>query len=576
MTKNNRVEIFDTTLRDGMQTPGLAADAYTRRELALLVDRLGVDHIEAGWPGAGNPAVDDFFKSPSETTAELVAFGMTKRSGRSAANDETLSAVLNAGTKSVCIVAKTDVDHVEQALGVTKEENLDLIRETVEHAVKLGKDVTIDCEHFFDGYKKDSDYAIQCVQTAIKAGAKRIVFCDTNGGSFPHEISQIVSGLVNVRQSMDGYKDTIFGIHTHNDRGLATANTLAAVAAGCRHVQGTVNGIGERTGNANLIEVIPNLIDMGFDCGRATDCVHELTHVSREVNRYLGLEDNPYASFVGRHAGAQKAGLHASAFVKNPDLYRFTDPTRFGNNERVTLSAQAGASNVYPFLQAVGLQLDKTNPKTKLRVIEILRQVGSAESNGYQLENAPQTAEVMCLKTLSRGGKLSRLFNLVVEHSLTNENRKNALGHMVTVNRAVITVLDQDHNEQMHVAEGNGPVDALDKAMRFNLEKEYPDLAGLSLEDFKVRIINHEGTESKTQVTIRSRNGSGDDIITQGVGPDIIEASKKALVHSYISYLVRHHPEVIKEINETYGVSEPTEPRQQMAASGARTAVAPK
>ena len=517
-----RVYLYDVTLRDGAQTQGVDFGVADKVALARELDRLGVDYIEGGWPGA-NPTDDAFFGNPpSLKRARLSAFGMTRRSGRSAENDPGLSAVLGVKAPCVCLVGKTWDFQVEVALGVSRDENVAMIRDSIAHAKTKAGEVLFDAEHFFDGYKANPDYALQCLDVAYKAGARWIVLCDTNGGTLPHEVEAIVAA---VATRIPG---THLGIHCHNDTENAVANSLAAVRAGVRQVQGSLNGLGERCGNANLISIIPSLmLKMGYDVGLSDADLTHLTHVSRLLDERLNRAPQRNAPYVGESAFAHKGGLHVSAVEKDPRTYEHVAPELIGNQRNIVISDQAGRSNLLARFREIGLDVDPKNPKIG-GLIDIVKQ---REFDGYSYDGADASFELLARRALESVPEFFKLASFRV----IDERRWNAKGEVVTLSEATIKV-DVNGGHVMTVAEGNGPVNALDTALRKALLPYYPALSGLRLVDYKVRILTpNEGTAAVTRVMIESADETGVRWSTVGVSGNVIDASYIAL-HDSLTY----------------------------------------
>jgi 2-isopropylmalate synthase len=522
-----RLYLFDTTLRDGQQMNGVDFTLADKLRLIELSGRLGLDYIEAGYPGA-NPTDTALFNEPRETPARLTAFGMTRRPGRSAANDPGLNATLNAIADAVCLVAKASAYQVRVALQVEEDENLAAIRDSVLAAKEAGREVLVDCEHFFDGFKEKPDYALACAQVAYDAGARWVVLCDTNGGTLPHEIEAIVG---EVAQSVPG---EYLGIHAHDDTGQAVANSLAAVRAGARQIQGTLNGLGERCGNANLCTLIPTLLlkpDFSgrFETGVPAERLGELTHLSRTLDEMLNRAPDPHAPYVGASAFATKAGIHASAIMKDPATYEHVPPERVGNRRRVMVSDQAGRSNVLAELDRLGIPVAKDDP----RLSRLLDEVKTREAGGYAYEAADASFALLARRIL---GGVPDYFT-VERFSVSVERRYNVRGEMVTVAEAIVKVRIGEE-VMISAAEGNGPVNALDLALRKDLGKYQPLIAGLKLTDYRVRILDG-GTEAVTRVLLESADETGERWTTVGVSPNIIDASFQALSDSIVWKLVK-------------------------------------
>ncbi len=516
MADDKRVYLFDSTLRDGAQTQGVDFSADDKAAIALALDRIGIDYVEGGWPGA-NPTDDAFFGAPPTLKrARLVAFGMTRRPGRSAENDPGLNALLNAKTPAVCMVGKSWDFHVDVALGISNSENLEMIAESVAHAKTRRDEIMFDAEHFFDGYKANPSYALDCALAAYKAGARWVVLCDTNGGTLPHEIERIVG---EVTQRIPG---THLGIHCHNDTENAVANSLAAVRAGVRQVQGTLNGLGERCGNANLVSLIPSLmLKTDFKTGLSDKDLAQLTHVSRLLDERLNRAPNRHAAYVGDSAFAHKGGLHVSAVEKDPRTYEHIEPTRVGNRRHIVVSDQSGRANILARFREIGFEVDASNPK----VAALVETVKQREFDGYAYDGAEASFELLARRAI---GGLPELFKLS-RFRVMDERRWNARGELITESEATVNV-EVGSEATMTVAIGNGPVNALDTALRKALLPHYPQLADMRLVDFKVRILTPQaGTEAITRVMIESADKNGERWSTVGVSPNIIDASYEAL-----------------------------------------------
>jgi 2-isopropylmalate synthase len=522
-----RLYLFDTTLRDGAQTNGVDFTLADKFAIAGLLDDLGIDYVEAGYPGA-NPTDTAFFAEPRKLKAKVTAFGMTRRPGRSASNDPGLAALLEAEADAICFVAKSWDYHVRVALETTEEENLASIRDSVRAAKAKGREVLLDCEHFFDGFKAKPAYALACAQAAYDEGVRWIVLCDTNGGTLPHEIERIVG---EVCKKIPG--DHV-GIHAHNDTEQAVANSFAAVRAGARQIQGTLNGLGERCGNANLTSIIPTLklkpdFAERFEIGVPDAKLRGLAHVSHRLDEMLNRAPNRHAAYVGESAFATKAGIHASAIVKEPATYEHIAPEQVGNRRKLLVSDQSGRSNVLAELERIGLALDKDDR----RVVRLLDEVKEREASGYAYEAADASFELLARRML---GQVPHYFD-VEKFDVNVEHRVNAKGERVTVSQAVVKV-KVDDDLLISVAEGNGPVNALDLALRKDLGKYQVFITGLKLTDYRVRILN-AGTQAVTRVLIESTDESGEHWTTIGVSPNIIDASFQALMDSIVYKLLK-------------------------------------
>jgi 2-isopropylmalate synthase len=521
-----RLYLFDTTLRDGAQTNGVDFTLADKVAIARLLDELGVDYVEAGYPGA-NPTDTNFFAEPRKLRAKVTAFGMTRRPGRSTSNDPGLAALLEAKADAICFVAKSWDYHVRVALETTEEENLASIRDSVRAAKARGREVLLDCEHFFDGYKAKPAYALACAKAAYDEGARWVVLCDTNGGTLPHEVEKIVGEVCAIIPG-----DHV-GIHAHNDTEQAVANTFAAVRAGARQIQGTLNGLGERCGNANLVSIIPTLklkpeFADRFEIGVSDQKLHSLAHVSHALDEILNRAPNRHAPYVGESAFATKAGIHASAIVKEPATYEHVAPERVGNRRKLLVSDQSGRSNVLAELERIGLSVDKNDP----RVIRLLDEVKEREAIGYAYEAADASFELLARRML---GTVPKFFDVSYFDVKVEQRGQNGGAEVLTT--AVVKV--KVGNEMLiNAAEGNGPVNALDVALRKDLGKYQKYIGGLKLTDYRVRILNG-GTEAVTRVLIESADESGEHWTTVGVSPNIIGASFQALMDSIIYKLVK-------------------------------------
>ncbi len=517
MTKD-KIYLFDTTLRDGAQTEGVDFSIEDKNKITNVLSNIGVDYIEGGWPGA-NPVDTKFFSNPPQTkNSTFTAFGMTKRSGRSADNDPSLASLMNANTSAVCVVGKTWDFHVKVALGIENDENLKNIKETADHFIKNKKEFLFDAEHFFDGYKANPNYALDCLKQAYDAGARWIVLCDTNGGTLPNEIKEIVT---KVSKTIPGKN---LGIHAHNDTENAVANSLAAVECGARQIQGTINGLGERCGNANLMSIIPTLclkrsFSDKFNVNISKEKLSSLTECSRLLDEILNRKPNKNMAYVGASAFSHKGGLHVSAVKKDPKTYEHIDPKLIGNHRNIIISNQAGRSNILSRLEKYGIKIDAKNPKVQ----KILDEVKDREFSGYSYDGADASFELLANRLL---GKVPNYLK-VKSYNVNISKSDNIL-----TNANVVFLIDG--KEISCDGEGNGPVNALDNAIRTNfkkVEKYYNFFADLKLLDYKVRILN-TGTEATTRVLIESTDKTGISWFTVGVSPNIIEASFKALIDS--------------------------------------------
>ncbi len=524
-----KIYLFDTTLRDGQQTPGIDFSVEDKISIATMLDQFGIDYVEGGYPGA-NPTDTAFFARKRTAHASFVAFGMTKRAGVSASNDPGLTQLLQAKSDAVCFVAKTWDYHVEVALGCTNEENLASIRDSVEAAVTAGKEAMVDCEHFFDGYKANPGYALACAKAAYQAGARWVVLCDTNGGTQPLEIRAIVEAVIAA-----GVPGSALGIHAHNDTGQAVANSLAAVEAGVRQIQGTLNGIGERCGNANLVTIIPTLVlkesyAERFETAIDREKLVELTGLSHAFDELLNRSPDHQAPYVGASAFATKAGIHASALLKDPKTYEHVPPESVGNFRKVMVSDQGGKANFINELKRRGIEVAKDDP----RLDTLIAIVKEREATGYAYEGADASFELLARRTL---GSVPDFF-AIEGFRVMVERRFDANGKLKTVSEAVVK-LEIDGNKVMSVAEGDGPVNALDIALRKDLGKYQGEIEDLELVDFKVRILNG-GTEAITRVLIESADDTGARWWTVGVSENIIDASFQALMDSIVYKLMKN------------------------------------
>ncbi len=513
-----KIYIFDTTLRDGAQTEGVDFSIEDKNKIANVLSEIGVDYIEGGWPGA-NPVDTNFFSNPPKTKKSIfTAFGMTKKTGRSANNDPGLASLMNANSQAVCVVGKTWDFHVRVALGIKNEENLENIKETAKHFVKNNKEFLFDAEHFFDGYKANPNYALDCLKNAYDMGARWLVLCDTNGGTLPNEVKEIVSKVSKVIPGKN------LGIHAHNDTENAVANSLAAVEAGVRQIQGTINGLGERCGNANLMSIIPTLclkksFSQLYEINIKKEKLSSLTECSRLLDEILNRTPNKNMAYVGSSAFSHKGGLHVSAVKKDPKTYEHIDPKLVGNHRNIIISNQAGRSNILSRLEKYGLHIDSKDPKVQ----KILDEVKGREFSGYSYDGADASFELLAKRLL---GKVPEYLKVKSYNVSVSKSEK-----ILTKANVVFLI---DGKEISCNGEGNGPVNALDNAIRSNfkkVKKYYNFFSDLKLLDYKVRILN-TGTEATTRVLIESTDKTGVSWFTIGVSPNIIEASFKALIDS--------------------------------------------
>ena len=530
-----RLYLYDTTLRDGQQTQGVQFSAAEKIEIAEMLDALEIDYIEGGWPGA-NPTDNSFFASAPPTQAVLTAFGMTKRNHLSAEEDDVLAAVLRPGTRAVCLVGKAHDFHVRRALGISLEENLENIRASIAHIVAAGRETLFDAEHFFDGYKANPDYALQCLRVAFDAGARWLVLCDTNGGTLPNEVGAITQAVI-----ASGLPGDRLAIHAHDDTGNAVANSLAAVAAGVRQVQGTLNGLGERCGNASLTTLIPTLLlkepfRSGLRVGRTPDALGKLTRISRRLDDILNRVPPHWSPYVGASAFAHKAGLHASAILKDPSTYEHVDPAVVGNVRQIPMSNQAGQSNLRARLLEAGIEVTPNDPALPL----LLTKIKEREALGYSYDGAQASFELLARREL---GQVPQFFE-VKRYRVTVERRRNSKGQMISLSEAVVVVrigaqrmlsvsdsMDEEGTDL-------GPVNALAKALGKDLGPYQSYIEDMRLVDFKVRIMQG-GTEAVTRVTIDSEDGMGQRWSTLGVSANIVDASFAALLDAITWKLIR-------------------------------------
>ena len=513
-----KIFIFDTTLRDGAQTEGVDFSVEDKNKIAKVLSEVGVDYIEGGWPGA-NPIDTEFFSKPPKLNKSIfTAFGMTKKIGRSAENDPSLSPLLNASCPAVCVVGKAWDFHVKIALEIKNDDNLENIKETAKHFIKNKKEFLFDAEHFFDGYKSNPNYALDCLKHAFDQGARWLVLCDTNGGTLPHEIGEIVSKVTKIIPGKN------LGIHAHNDTENAVANSLVAIQAGVRQVQGTINGLGERCGNANLMSIIPTLslkksFSDKYDLNINKNKLSYLTECSRLLDEILNKKPNKSLPYVGASAFSHKGGLHVSAVKKDPKTYEHVDPKLIGNHRNIIVSNQAGRSNILSRLEKYGVKIDSKDKNVQ----KILDEVKEREFSGYSYDGADASFELLANRLLGKVPEYLKVESYNVNVSKTDK---------ILTEANVVFIIDGKKIECS--GQGNGPVNALDNAIRSNfkkVEKYYNFFSDLKLLDYKVRILN-TGTEATTRVLIESTDKSGVSWFTIGVSPNIIEASFKALLDS--------------------------------------------
>ncbi len=528
-----KIQIFDTTLRDGTQGEKISLSVDDKLKIAQRLDQFGVDYIEGGWPGS-NPKDRLFFEKAKNLRfqhAKLVAFGSTHHPARSVEKDTNVQELLRAETPAISLFGKSWILHVREALKIEPERNLDIIHETIAYLKKHGREVIYDAEHFFDGYKADPEYALQSLRAAHEAGADILVLADTNGGSLPYEI---LRAIMEVKKNLPAP----LGIHAHNDSDLAVANTLAAVQAGCTHVQGTINGYGERCGNANLCSVIPNLqIKMGYDCV-PEESLRELTALARYVSEIANLSHPNNMPFVGASAFAHKGGIHVSAVMKNARTYEHMEPEKVGNERRVLVSDLSGRSNILYKSEEIGIDLKKHAAE----VPKIVQKIKQLEHEGYQFEAAEASFELLLRRGIGQKTDFFELqgFRVVIEKR-PGENPISEASIKVRVNGVV------EHT----AAEGDGPVNALDNALRKSLNKFFPELEHMKLADYKVRVLNENfGTAAKVRVLIESKDQAS-HWTTVGSSENIIEASWQALTDSISYFLLKNHLNAEKQSDQS-------------------------
>ena len=512
------VEIYDTTLRDGSQAEGINFSVYDKVQIAEKLDELGFHYIEGGWPGS-NPKDASFFREVRKLRfkkAKISAFGSTRKAGVRVEEDRNIRLLLEAETPAVAIFGKSWVLHVHEALKTTLDENLRMIEDSVAFLSREGREVIFDAEHFFDGFKDDPEYALKTLQVACDAGARVLVLCDTNGGTLPFEVEEVFR---KVREFFGDRQDVRLGIHAHNDSGVAVANSLVAVQLGATHVQGTMNGYGERCGNANLCTIIPNL-KLKMNLHPVSDeSLRKLFEASHFVSEIANMKHDDYQPYVGRSAFAHKGGIHASAMLRHPRTYEHVSPELVGNARRILVSEQAGRSNLIYRAEEMGIKLDARDSK----VAALIQKIKEAENEGYQFEGADASFEILLREALGETMKSFGLegFRVIVEKR----------GEEDATTEATIKV--RVGEEVVHTAsEGDGPVHALDNALRKALERIYPALRKIRLADYKVRVLSEkEGTAARIRVLIQSTDGEK-TWGTVGVSTDVIEASWEALADS--------------------------------------------
>ena len=519
------VKLYDSTLRDGAQTKGVNFSFNDKLRILQILNDIGLDYIEGGWPGA-NPTDDKLFNSiPKSINSKVVAFGMMRKHGKSANNDPNLNAVLNSGVDTVCLVGKTWDFHVKNALKVSLEQNIEMINDTVSYASKRMNEVMFDAEHFFDGFKKNPTYALESIKQAYESGASWIVLCDTNGGTLPYELKNIIEEVKIIPE------DSI-GVHFHNDTDNATFNSLEAVRLGVKQIQGTFNGLGERCGNANLVNVASNLIlKMKIKCNLSKN-LKRITNVSRYIDETLNRQSPRNLPFVGSAAFAHKGGLHISAVEKDPRSYEHIDPKKVGNERVLVISNQSGMSNVLNRLKKFKIKIKKNDEKVK-KFLEIIKK---QEFLGYAYDGAEASFELLARRSLQ---KFKEFYSLE-SFKVSDEKRKNLENKFVPISEARIKIF-VEKEEFYSAAEGNGPIHALDIALRKALMKFYPRIKNLNLVDYKVRILTpQDGTNALVRVRIESSN-KNEKWSTIGVSHNVIDASYVALHDSITYHLLKYN-----------------------------------
>ena len=528
MSDKERLYLYDTTLRDGAQTLGVDFSLEDKIRIARLLDELGVDYIEGGYPGA-NPTDTQFMGKPRHfRCARLMGFGMIKRAGRSVEEDAGFKKLLEASVDGLCLVAKAWDYHVRVALNIENQENVDAIKASVLATGNVGKEAMIDLEHFFDGYRDNAQFALDCARAAYDNGARWIVLCDTNGGALPDEVGRMVE---EVCAHVPGDH---LGVHCHNDTGNAVANSLAAVRAGARMVQGTMNGLGERCGNANLTTLIPTLLlkpgfGARFETRITAEKLRTLRRVSRALDDILNIAPDRRAPYVGESAFASKAGIHVSAIMKEPRTYEHVPPEAVGNQRRILVSNQAGVSNIMSELKRIGIGAKKDDHGVRA----LLAEVKEREDAGYSYEAAPASFEVLARRRLRN----APTFFHVENYRVMVERRHDALGQLVTISDAIVK-LTIDGEKRINAGEGNGPVHALDMALRRDLGRYQEYIGDVQLVDYKVRILTG-GTEAVTRVLVESMDRDKNRWVTIGVSANIVDASFDAIIDSINYKLLR-------------------------------------
>jgi len=524
-------QVYDTTLRDGAQREGISYSVVDKLAVARLLDDFGVGFIEGGWPGAMPKDTEFFRRARTELDlrhAVLVAFGATRKAGVKVADDPQVRALLDAETPAVCLVAKSDIRHVERALRTTGAENLAMVTDTVAHFVAEGRRVFLDCEHFFDGFRHDPAYTASVVSAAAAAGAEVVVMCDTNGGMLPSQIGAAIADLLD----RTGLSADRLGIHCQNDTSCAVANTIAAVEAGVRHFQGTANGYGERPGNADLFAVVANLqLKLGLPV-LPDGCLEQMVRVSHAIAEIANIAPDTHQAYVGAAAFAHKAGLHASAIKVDPLLYNHVDPSVVGNDMRILVTEMAGRASIELKSRELGVDL-AGHPDALSRVTKRVKEL---EAGGWSFEAADASFELLVRSELAAdtGAVTTRPFALESYRVLVEHREDGAV-----VSEATVKVRVRGERV-IATAEGNGPVNALDEALRVALRSHYPDLADFRLADYKVRILEgSQGTGAITRVLVETVDGNARDWTTVGVHENVVEASWHALVDALTYGLAR-------------------------------------
>ncbi|MEM7616773.1 MAG: citramalate synthase [Pseudomonadota bacterium] len=525
---DNYIYIYDSTLRDGSQTVGIDFTVNDKKSIAQKLDQLKFDYIEGGWPGS-NPTDSEFFDNlPPVNQAKITAFGMTCKPSNvdNIDNDPGIMQLINSNVDHITIVGKSWDFHVTDALNITLEQNLELIANSIKFIKNKDIDVTFDAEHFFDSYKNNSKYAMQVLQAALESGASWLVLCDTNGGTLPDEIYDITKEIT---AKIPGEK---LGIHCHNDTGNAVANSLAAVRAGARQIQGTINGIGERCGNADLVTIIPSLVvKMGYKTCVDQESLKDFVKLSRFIDDKANLYSNSYAPYVGSSAFAHKAGLHVSAIMKDPSTYEHINPELVGNKRQILISKQAGRSNILKQLSDIGLKIDDYDAGKIQNLVDLVKE---NENKGYAYESATASFELLALRHLADIPEFFKLHSFRV----IDERRWDSNNQLITLSEATAKIFI-DGQIYMSIAEGNGPVNALDNVLKKVLSGKYPELNDIELTDYKVRMVNTGGTESIIRVLIETKDSQDNKWSSIGISTNLIDASYAALRDSIIYKLYK-------------------------------------